>query len=89
LDNNPIPWWGNLFLLFFILAWLVRAIILPYIVSQRTQRTFGYGLILPEERATLSHREKQLLTLTKIFGYGGFLIFFSTVVYLFKYTIGF
>jgi hypothetical protein len=86
LPENPIPWWGNLFLLFFVLAWMVRTLVLPYVVSIRTKRPFRYTLILQEERATFSNREKLLLKLMKLLGYIGFLIFFATAVYMFKHV---
>jgi hypothetical protein len=78
VPENPIPWWGKIFLFFVVLAWLVRTIVLPFVVSQRTKRPFRYAVIFPEERATFSSLEKQLLILMKIFGYAGFVIFFAT-----------
>lgn len=86
MQENPIPWWGNSFLLFFILAWLVRTILLPFLTSKRGNRPFRYALILPEERATFTSREKRLLIVMNVLTYAGILSFIATAAYLFNYA---
>lgn len=81
--ENPVPWWGNFFLLWFFLAWLVRTIVLPYLISKRTNRQFRYAVILNEERATFTQHEKNLLFLVHILALAGFATFLSAVGVMF------
>lgn len=84
MTENPIPVWANLFLVSFFIGWLIRVFVLPHEISKRTNRKFKYGLILPEERLSMTSKEKTYLMLVNVFGALGFIIFFAAGYFLFQ-----
>jgi len=87
MPEDSLPWWGNLFFICLILAWLVRTIILPFAVARRVNRPYRFAVILPEERNTLTARERQLLILMNALGFLGLILFFATGAYVFNFAL--
>jgi len=69
-------------MLFFILGWIIRTIILPYKIARRVGRTFRYGYIGPEDRVTLTKGERSLLIAAKMLAVTG-LVAFAVCIFLF------
>jgi hypothetical protein len=82
--ENPAPWWGNLFLLFFALGWAIRAFLLPWEISKRTGRKFVYGQISSEDRKTMTPKEKSYLKLMNVCGLIGVIIFIAAAYVMFR-----
>lgn len=70
-----IPIYLNSFLLFFVVGWIIRTIVLPYKVARRAGRKFRYGYIGPEDRVTLTKGERGLMIAQKVFAIAGLLAF--------------
>ncbi len=85
MPPNPVPAWGNVFVLLFFAAWLVRSVWLPWVVSKRVGRRFQLAKISLEERATFTSNEKKLVLLTQLLGLVGITVFFAAVVHMFYF----
>jgi hypothetical protein len=81
-----IPIYLNSFLLFFIVGWIIRTIVLPYKVARRVGRKFRYGYIGPEDRVTLTKGERGLMIAQKAFAIAGLLAFALSVFLLFRFA---
>lgn len=84
--SPTIPIYLNSFLLFFIMGWIIRTIVLPYKVARRAGRKFRYGYIGPEDRATLTTGERRLMIAQKVFAITGLLAFALCGFLLFRLT---
>jgi hypothetical protein len=73
--SSTIPIYLNSFLVFFIVGWIIRTIVLPYKVARRAGRKFRYGYIGPEDRVTLTKGERGLMVAQKAFAIAGLLAF--------------
>ena len=81
-----IPIYLNSFLLFFIVGWIIRTIVLPYKVARRAGRKFRYGYIGPEDRVALTKGERGLMVAQKAFAIAGLLAFALSVFLLFRFA---
>jgi hypothetical protein len=82
--TSMLPIYSNSFLLFFIAGWIIRTIILPYLIARRVGRKFNYGYIGLNDRATLTMGEQNLLKAQKLLAIAGLIAFGLTVVLLFR-----
>ena len=72
----------DVFLLFFIVGWIIRTIVLPYKIARRVGRKFRYGYIGPEDRVALTKGERSLLIAAKVLAIAGLVAF---VLYIFLF----
>jgi hypothetical protein len=70
-----LPIYLDSFLLFFILGWIIRTIVLPHKVARRVRRKFRYGYIAPEDRARLTKSEQKLMIIQKALAIAGLIAF--------------
>ena len=82
--SPTFPIYLNSFLLFFIVGWIIRTIVLPYKVARRVGRKFRYGYIGPEDRVTLTKGERRLLIAQKVLAIAGLLAFVLCGFLLFR-----